>query len=103
MKLAETSECRKRHGAIIVRSGSVLGMGVNRQKNNPTIVDADSSPWHCGDHAEIAALKRVKNTKGATLYVARVLASGQPTISKPCKNCKNAIDSAGIKKVVWTV
>lgn len=101
-KIAENSNCRHRHGAIIVRGGSVISVGINQQKNHPSIVDADNTPWHCGDHAEIAALKRATNARGATIYIARVRKDGKTGLSKPCSNCAKALDTAGIKKVYWT-
>lgn len=91
-----------KHGAILVKGGAVQSMGVNTQKNHPTIVDAENTPWHCGDHAEIAALKRASVTAGGTLYVARVRFDGSWAMSKPCRNCQQAIDAAQIKRVVWS-
>jgi len=92
-----------KHGAIIIKGGAVQSMGVNVQKNHPTVVAADETPWHCGDHAEIAALKRAgDNAQGATLYVARVRPDGSWAMSKPCNNCAQAIDRAGVKRVVWS-
>ena len=102
LRLAETSEANQRHGAIIVRGGSVLGMGVNKRKNNPLIIEKDHKT-SCGDHAEVAAIKRTGKTQGATIYIARMGRSGNPINSKPCTNCAEALDKAGIKKVVYTV
>lgn len=102
-KIAETSECRMRHGAIVVRGGSVLGAGVNKRKNNPANIEEHLITTSCGDHAEVSALKRTSNPKGATLYVVRVNNFGEFINSKPCANCQIALDKAGVRRVVWSV
>ncbi|MFH1409273.1 MAG: bifunctional diaminohydroxyphosphoribosylaminopyrimidine deaminase/5-amino-6-(5-phosphoribosylamino)uracil reductase RibD [Nanoarchaeota archaeon] len=69
-------------GALIVKQGKVLGMGYHRKAGMP--------------HAEIEALKKASNTRGATMYVTL----------EPCAHsgktppCTNAIIKAGIKEVV---
>lgn len=99
VKLAETSLAKQRHGALLVRGGSVLGMGVNKFKNHPLVIGGREG---CGEHAEVAAIRRVRYTEGATMYVARVLRDGTAGLSRPCSDCEKAIKDAGIKKVVWT-
>lgn len=92
-----------RHGAVIVKSGNVLGVGVNVDKNHPSIMSPEHIKPHCSVHAEVAAMKRVKgDLRGATIYVARVSKAGLPALSRPCFACARAIDAAGIKKVVWS-
>lgn len=56
----------------------------------------------CGVHAEVAAIKRCREPKGATLYVARVNKSGEPRLSRPCNNCQEYIERSGIKQVFFT-
>lgn len=73
-------------GAVLVKSGRVIGRGYHRQAGKP--------------HAEIEALRdaarRGQSTKGATLYVAL----------EPCSThgrtppCTEAILAAGIRRVV---
>lgn len=107
MNLARKSDCRNRHGAIIVSSGSrILGMGINSIRNEPYIFD-DQSPIKFGlisEHAEIMALRMAKGSDvtGATIYVSRVDRNDMPALSKPCKNCEKALREAGIRKVVYT-
>ena len=40
---ARESELRKKHGAVVVRSGSVVGVGCNKHRNNPAYSGAYSS------------------------------------------------------------
>lgn len=54
-------------------------------------------------HAEIDALSRVADPRGATVYVARVGKHGDPRFSRPCANCAKALAEAGVKAIVYTV
>lgn len=96
-KIALTSEYRFRMAALIVKSGRVLGGDTNSPKITP-----DTPPKRVSTHAEIRAIKGVKNTEGATLYVARLSAEGSTALSKPCVWCMERILEAGISKIVYT-
>lgn len=103
MKLAELSTCNQRHGAIIMRSGAVISVGVNSYRNSPGMFDVVEGA-HISWHAEIAAIRAYKgDLNGTTLYVARINNNGKPMMSKPCINCQKAIKKAGIKKIVYTI
>lgn len=97
MGVALESVCKFRHGAIVVRHGTILGSSPNLYKNNPKYVD----PKHCQVHAEIAALKKAGWPSKVTVYVARVNGFGTARLSKPCANCQEVLD-AHRAKVVWT-
>lgn len=101
--MAKKSISRQKHGAIIVRGGSVIGMGYNKDKNNPLSVSPEHIKTHCSRHAELEAIRDAKwNVRGATLYVARVNNLGQDRNSKPCSLCENIIRETEIKKVIYT-
>jgi deoxycytidylate deaminase len=103
--LAETSKCRIRHGAILVRGGSVLSCGTNRDRNCPSVFDnSHDKSRHSSLHAEMAAIKKASTTSlvGATIYVARVNKQGLPRMSRPCNHCYVEILRAGIKEIVFT-
>jgi len=91
-----------KHGAVIVKGGRVIGVGINKNRNHPTIVSSEHIKDHCSVHAEIDALRKVKNVKGATIYVARINKRGEDRMSRPCNNCHNQIEKSGIRKVVYT-
>lgn len=103
MKVADFSTCTQRHGAMIVRGGAVMAIGVNKNKNNPTFVGEATKNWSV--HAEVAAIRACKGAdlSNATIYVARINKKNAPLMSKPCANCEKAIKDAGIKKVVYTI
>ncbi|MBC9705732.1 MAG: hypothetical protein H9W81_12345 [Enterococcus sp.] len=105
MKTAEASECTQRHGAVVVKSGSVLSIGLNKWRNDAALADemfASGKSTDISVHAEIDALSRVRNPAGSVLYIARVNKQGEPMMSKPCNACAKAIEEAGITKVVYT-
>ena len=63
------------------------------------------SPEHirqCSVHAEIDALRKAKNVRGATIYVARIGKKGNPASSRPCPDCYEVIVEAGVSKIVYT-
>jgi dCMP deaminase len=101
--LAKKSQSRQKHGAIVVRGGSVLGMGYNKDRNHPSRVSPEHIKTHCSRHAELEAIRDAKwNVKGAVLYVARVNSRDEDRNSKPCMLCEKIIIETEIKKVIYT-
>ena len=100
---ARESELRKKHGAVVVRSGSVVGVGCNKHRNDPAYLPEDVVREHTSYHAEEIAIRQAgDNTKGATIYVARVNNHGEDRNSQPCLPCSLLIREAQIKKIVYT-
>lgn len=105
IEVAKIPTCKFKHGAIIVKNGNPLGVGINHTINDPYFLTDEVAAKHAAVHAEVAALTACKksNVEGATIYVARVLKNGEPRMSKPCVACQNALKAAGIKKVFYTI
>lgn len=102
--LAERSEENKKHGAVVIKSGRVVGYGYNKFKNHTDLIPEDLIKVHCSRHAEEVAIKSAgQNARGAILYVARVNNQGIDRNSKPCKICSELIEESGIKKVIYTM
>lgn len=100
---AEKSESRQRHGAVVVKSGRVIGTGYNKNKNSPLGVSPEHIKTHCSRHAEVEAIRDAGfAVEGAILYVARVNRQGQGRNSKPCKYCQAVIAATKIKRVIYT-
>lgn len=106
MKIALDSDCHTKHGAVIVRSNSVLAVGTNKFRNRfpmPPDQWIKNAP-DCSVHAEEAALRRMESVAGgATMYVARVNRTGLARLSRPCDRCWVALVRAKIRRVVYTV
>jgi len=101
--IAESSRERKRHGAVVVKNGNIVGIGFNKYRNNPDQVSPEHIKTDCSYHAEFLALRQAgEKCKGATLYVARLNSDGLDRYSEPCNNCKQVINTAQIKRVVYT-
>lgn len=90
-----------RLGAVAVRSGRVLGTGVNRHRNDVAVCRIlPRASWSV--HAEDACLRRIAVTRGANLYIARVSATGKPRMARPCIRCWALCVEAGISKIIYT-
>jgi deoxycytidylate deaminase len=101
--LASKSDSRQKHGAIVVKGGSVIGTGFNKDRNHPDNVSPEHIKTHCSVHAEVEAIRDAGwNVKGAVLYVARVNSQGKDRYSKPCDRCRVVIEETQIKKVIYT-
>lgn len=100
---ASKSKSRRMHGAVVVKSGRVIGTGFNKDKNSPYIVSPEHIKTHCSVHAEVDAIRDANwNVRGAVIYVARVNRRGEDRNSKPCPRCQIVIEEAQIKKVIYT-
>ncbi len=103
-KFAEMSEARHRHGAVVIKGGSVMSTGWNKLKNNPSVLEEGDIKEHAGVHAEADCIKKLGPlVKGSIIYIARINRGGEVRYSEPCKMCKRAISAAGIKKIVYTI
>lgn len=101
--LAAHSGEKNKHGAVIVKSGRVVGTGFNKFKNHPSNVEPELIKTKCSRHAEQVAIHQAgRHAKGATIYVARINRQGFDRNSKPCLMCSMLIDEAGIKNVIYT-
>lgn len=97
--IASVGNGRSRHGAVIIKGGSVLNVGINRSRTGDTWI-TDRPRNTCSIHAEIAAMRACGDVRGATLYVARVNKRDGLRPSAPCQNCRREIELRGLKKVV---
>lgn len=98
-KLARTSEHPDHKlGAVIVKSNTILGVGVNKLKTHPK-----AKNYAQRIHAELAAILNSRtDITGADLYVFRYTQSGLQGISKPCDGCMAAIVESGISTVYYS-
>ena len=95
----------QRLGAMIYRSGSLIGSGVN-SRTNPGNLFADGQHINkCSVHAEISAIRQSSYEKlqGADMYVARITwGFATRSMAKPCGYCMPVIANSGIARVYYT-
>ena len=85
---AKKSNHSHKLGAVVVKSGRVLGKAANLSKPHGMLCNK-------GRHAEVRAMGRCNCCTGATLIVTRY----RGTCSKPCSDCMEAIIAAGIVEI----
>lgn len=94
--VAETSPCRWRLGAVLVKSGNVMAFATNSVKHDPRFTQAYTN------HSEHNVIRLASPCPGATIYVARVGAYNDLKMAKPCNKCIKECFNARISKVVWS-
>jgi deoxycytidylate deaminase len=108
LKIARKNALRStedyRMGACLVKSGRVLGVGVN-QKNKTNRLIREFFNNFPTMHAEACCMSNLdpEDIKGSVLYVYRQRKIGNPGMAKPCIRCARLIISVGIKRVVYSV
>lgn len=97
-----------RLAACIVKSNKIISFGHNQQKTHPLQLRFARNKNAVYLHAEIDVIRNalrdvsLEDLSKSTLYIARVKKNGDEGISKPCKGCMSAIETFGIKRVVFT-
>jgi tRNA(Arg) A34 adenosine deaminase TadA len=106
-KIAAQSEFPDyRHGAILVKGGSVINTSNN--KSNYCSFGMRFRKNQLGKatlHAELGCILGIdkKLTDGAIVYVARIGKAEDYKLSQPCSMCVAAMRFVGIKKVIYTI
>lgn len=94
--------------SCIVKKNKIISFGHNKNKTHPLQNKFTKHPEAIYLHAEIDAIKNalkrvsVEELVGSTLYIARTKKDGSEGLAKPCKGCTQAIESFGIKEVIYT-
>lgn len=128
MKISELSECKFRHGAVLLSKGRPLGFGINslKTRNINKFLTKDSvknRPEYCFEaekrrarqetnHAEFCSILKARkrlsfnatefsSLKGTCIYSARSLKNGKPGNSFPCASCLQIIMMEKIKTLVY--
>lgn len=94
-EIAQNSDGRFKHGAILIKGKNILAQGYNYNYVHPL-----HGKWSM--HAEENVIQQVKNKYGKSilssciLYVIRVNRHDQIMNSAPCTNCKKLIKKYNI-------
>jgi tRNA(Arg) A34 adenosine deaminase TadA len=109
-KITRDIECvgNQRLAACIVRGTRVISFGHNKRKTHP-LQTRFAKNQHCVYlHAEIDAIKnalkelKVEDLKQCTLIVVRTKKDGSTGLAKPCKGCRQSIETFELKQVVYS-
>ena len=107
IKLAESSSYSlHRHGAVLVKGGSVLNWSANQNKVQRWAQRFRSHGCgHATHHAELGAVLGVARDKttGSDVYVVRISKKGSLLMSKPCEMCQELLRHVGVKRVFYSI
>lgn len=113
-KMAEANPSNFKLACAITWRKSILAFGMNSYKTDPFQAKFANKESKIYKHAEIDAIKRVKNRYGedifpeCTLYIIRLRKPHKKSkeyirgMARPCSGCMKAIQKYKIKKVVYT-
>lgn len=99
---AGNSTYRHRLGSVITSGGRVRGVGWSKARNIPANV-SENHIKECSIHAEIDALRGLKDLKRATCFVVRLDAQNAPTMARPCDTCWTTLLTRGVSRIYWSV
>ena len=111
-ELATSSKCKSLHGAVIVKSGRIIGSGFNhdRYRGFGTLTYTNYGKKIYSTHAEIDALLDVGDyslLRGATMYITRRDKDGNFGYSAPCIRCQEMIKTMqskwGLSRALFTL
>lgn len=94
---------RCRHVAALVDKNKIISLGMNKAQSSPGFYKLSNNQKKQYIHAEYDCLNNVLDCSRLTMYVVRVDNNGRLAQSKPCPICQRAINTAGIKRVVYSV
>ena len=94
-----------RHGAILVRGGSVINTCCNKDKFcsfGSRFRSPERGPATI--HAELGCILGISRdtTVGSDIYVCRINKKGEFRNSKPCAMCHDVLKHVGVKRVFYT-
>ena len=95
-----------RHGAVLVKGGSVLNWSANQNKVQRWAQRFRAHGCgHATHHAELGAILGVARdkTRGSDIYVVRISKKGSLLLSKPCPMCEDVLRHVGVKRVFYSV
>jgi tRNA(Arg) A34 adenosine deaminase TadA len=103
---------RVKISAAIVIKNEIISIGTNKMKSHPLQAKFGRNYQAIYIHAEIDAIAKAlrrldaRRLTSATLYVARIKVDNTGKamwgLARPCSGCAGAIESFGIKQVIWT-
>lgn len=111
-ELALSSPFRVKHGAVIVKSGRIIGSGFNHDRYGGfgTNTFTNYGKLKYSTHAEVDALHDTgdfSKLRGATMYITRRDKKGCFRYSAPCHRCQSILstmkDKWGLSRIIFTL
>jgi len=95
---AAKSPMKQRHGAVIWKSGVILGAGYNFFKQPPNEFKRILTI-----HSERAALAGLRHDQmhGASILAVRIAPGGGLSYGAPCIGCQRLLSRRGLAKAYW--
>lgn len=105
IKVAEQGNMSKRHGAVALYKGKVVGRGYNSLERSSALqrlyANKVGKPLSVYNHAEVTAIEQAKG-KLDTLIVIRLSKSGEFLESKPCEICRELLRDLVVKDIIYS-
>ncbi len=101
--IAQSSDFKTRHGAVLVRGGSIIKSSCN--KGRPV---GFAHRYHRHNrsslHAEIGVVLNLKKnvTYGCDIFVVRIDKNDKLANSKPCDMCQEICSEMGINRIYYS-
>lgn len=94
-----------RHGAILVKGGSILSSSFNKNKFNRFADRFCTHDGHGTIHAELGCILGLDKsiTSGSKIFVVRINKENYFKNSRPCDMCFACLRHVGIKKVYYSI
>ncbi len=89
------------HVAAFCKKGRTIGVNSNRCSAKYRRYYSEAKHHAYRVHAEVDLILR-SPTVPEQIYVMRFLATGEPTMAKPCPHCQNFLRLRGVKRVRYT-
>lgn len=105
-KVARESEFERfRHGAVLVKGGSVISFSFNKNKFCPFAQRFRSLPGIPTVHAEVGCILGLPRsiTTNADVYVVRLGSDNTVRLSKPCQMCQSCLSHVGVKRIFYSI
>lgn len=97
------SEHSFKHGAVLVKGGKILKAACNKARS-VRFAHKFHHAKHGSLHAEIGVILNLdkKTTYGTSIYVVRILKTGEFVMSRPCEMCQLIAQEMGVKEIFFT-
>ena len=100
-EIAQGSDYKQRHGAVLYKRGRIISIGYNKKKTHPKTVPFYK--WRYL-HAEFDSILKVdvEEVEGASIACVRINRAGDLMPSRPCCECIKMLSFYGVIDMVYS-